>query len=220
MHKVLSVPFKVKEVGSDGVFAGYGSVFGNIDQGRDMVVNGAYAKSLARHVINGSMPLMLYSHSMQKEMGEWLEMKEDERGLFCRGKLWIDGPNPDPDALKAYRGMKKELSKMGLSIGYEIPEGGAEYIKDGGYWKLKELDLWEVSPTPFPMNELARVESVKSVNEIKTIKDFEKFLQTAGYSKSDAASIASRGYRNQGALARKDQEIIELLKINIKKMEA
>ena len=211
MKKTLNVPFKIKEVDESGIFSGYGSVFGNIDHGRDMVVAGAFEKTLAQHTVNGSMPLMFYSHSLQKEAGEWLEMLEDERGLWCRGKLWIDGPHPDLDALKAYRGMKKNKGKMGLSIGYDVPEGGAEYVKDGGYWKLKEIDLWEVSPTPFPMNDLARVESVKMVEGIKTKRDFEKFLHSHGFSKSAAVSIASVGYREQGEPAQDNLKEIQAI---------
>ena len=217
MKKILAVPFKVKEVDEAGVFSGYGSVFGNVDQGRDMVIGGAFKNTLAKHALNNTMPLMFYSHLVRKELGEWLEMAEDEHGLWCKGRLWIDGPHPDPDAMKAYRGMKKDKGKMGLSIGYDLPEGGAEYVKEGAFWKLKEIDLWEVSPTPFPMNELARIESVKAVEGIRTKRDFEKFLREQGFTRTAAASIASAGYREQGDLARTEaeKEIESLLTKNI-----
>lgn len=205
MKKILTIPFQVKEVDETGVFSGYGSVFGNIDHGRDMVIKGAFEKTLAQHTANGTMPLMFYSHNVNKENGEWLEMHEDEVGLFGKGRLWIDGPNPDPDALKAYRGMKKSKGKMGLSIGYDIPEGGAEHVKEGGFWKLKEINLYEVSPTPLPMNELARVEVVKSIEEIETVRDFERFLRDSGWSKKQAVEIASKGFQRRESV---DQEML------------
>jgi HK97 family phage prohead protease len=218
MKKILKVAFKVKEVAESGIFSGYGSVFGNIDHGGDMVLPDAFEKTIEWHTLNGTMPMMFYGHSTQKENGEWLDMATDDHGLWLKGRLWIDGPNPDPDALKAYRGMKKARGKMGLSIGYDIPEGGAEYIKDGGYWKLKEIDLWEVSVTPFPMNDLARVESVKSADKIKTKREFERFLREHGFSKSAAVGITASGFREQGELAQ-ESELIAMLKDNTKLME-
>ena len=199
MKKTLTANFLIKEVDEAGVFSGYGSVFDNVDHGRDMVIKGAFVNSLKAHMDNKTMPLMFYSHGHTKEAGEWLEMHEDEHGLWCKGQLWIDGPNPDPDALKAYRGMKKKKSKMGLSIGYMLAEGGSEYVKDGGYWKLKEIDLFEVSPTPLPMNNLATVENVKTIDSILTVRDFEKFLRDAGYSKGAAKGIASKGFIRRDA---------------------
>ena len=216
MKKILSVPFKIKEVGEDGIFSGYGSVFGNIDQGRDMVVKGAFDNSLAKHLMKETMPMMFYSHSMQKECGEWLEMSPDDYGLFCRGQLWIDGPTPDPDALKAYRGMKKQKSKMGLSIGYGIPEGGAEYVKDGGYWKLKELDLYEISPTPFPMNDLARVQDVKG---LKTERDLERFLRDSGISRVAACGILAKARSIYGQRESDTKELENILNRNISFLE-
>jgi|LGOV01.1.fsa_nt_gb HK97 family phage prohead protease len=187
MKKILNVSFEVKELDESGIFSGYGSVFGNIDEGRDMVAHGAFAKTLVAHAAAGTMPLMYYSHHSGKETGEWLEMHEDEYGLYCKGKLWIDGPHPDPDALKAYRGMKKEKAAMGLSIGYAIATGGSDYDRDANIHILKELDLWEVSPTPCPMNTLAVVGDVK---EIKTVTDLEKHLRQAGdLSRTEAKRI-------------------------------
>ena len=104
--------------------------------------------------------------------------------------------------------MKKQKGKMGLSVGYAIPEGGAEYIKDGNYWQLKEIDLWEVSPTPFPMNDLARVETVKS------IRDFEEFLRESGFSKSEAIRIASNGFERRDSAA-EITELAEMINKNI-----
>ena len=197
MKKTMTTQFLIKEVDDTGVFSGYGSVFDNVDGGRDMVIKGAFKNTLETHDKNKTMPLMLYSHNQTKESGEWLEMYEDAHGLFCKGKLWIDGPNPDPDALKAYRGMKKQKVKMGLSIGYMIPEGGAEFIKDEGYWKLKEIDLYEVSPTPMPMNPKATVESVKAAESIITVRDFEEFLRDSGFTKEAAVNIASNGFNRR-----------------------
>ena len=191
--KTLVVPFEVKEITEKGTFSGYGSTFGNIDSGGDMVIKGAFLQTLIEHKANGTWPIMCAGHIISKEIGEWTDIKEDDHGLWCSGNLWIDGKYPDGDALKAYRGMTKANGKMGLSIGYSFYKGGYEYDEDGNYYKLKNIKLHEVSVTPFPMNTLARVETVKS---IRTEREFEKFLRDAGFSRSEATRITSNGYKS------------------------
>lgn len=163
--KKKTFDFRLKEIGETGEFSGYGAVFGNIDHHRDVIHKGAFARSLKEHGEKGTWPMMFLNH-YDKEIGEYLEIKEDDIGLFLRGKLWVDGPHPDPDALKAYRGMKKERGKMGLSIGFMPYEGGEEFNKAGGYYDLKALELFEISPVYFPANDLARVEAVKTASPV------------------------------------------------------
>jgi uncharacterized protein len=49
-----------------------------------------------------------------------------------------------------------------------------------------------VSIVGFPANDKARVLSVKSADEIETIRDLEHALRDAGYSKADAVRICAR----------------------------
>ena len=44
--KKLSCPFELKAISDDGVFEGYGAVFGNEDSQGDIIVKGAFAKTL------------------------------------------------------------------------------------------------------------------------------------------------------------------------------
>jgi hypothetical protein len=61
---------------------------------------------------------------------------------------------------------------------------------------LKALKLWEVSVLPFGMNELARVETVKTAGNIATIREFEDFLRDAGgFSVRQARAIAQGGFK-------------------------
>src|SRR5690554_5885487 len=136
MHKKrLNVGFDVKQVTEKEEFSGYGSVFDVVDLGMDRVRKGAFVESIKEHENNGTWPAMFYSHDQNKEIGEWTKIEEDDRGLYMEGKLWIDGPHPDPDAMRAYRGMTKQKGKMGLSIGYSIVK--YESDADTGIWDLK-----------------------------------------------------------------------------------
>lgn len=190
--KQRNISFDIKEIDDKGHFSGYGSVFDVVDSYNERVLKGAFLASLASHAEKNTMPLMFYNHSSVRRCGTWLEMREDDRGLFVRGRLWIDGPNPDQDALKAYRGMTSEKGKMGLSIGYSVPEGGACYNSALKTTDLVAVDLWEVSPVDFPANDEARIDHVRS--DITTIRDFERFLRDSGFSRSQAVAIAAKGF--------------------------
>ncbi len=191
-RKQRDFAFEIKSIAEKGVVSGYGSVFGVTDSYNERVLKGAFLSSLARHAEKNTMPLMFYNHSSFREIGEWLEMREDDHGLFVSGRLWIDGSNPDPDALKAYRGMTKQRGKMGLSIGYSVPEGGAGFNSALKTTDLVAVDLREVSPVVFPANDEARIEHVR--NDITTIRDFERFLRDSGFSRSQAVAIAAKGF--------------------------
>ena len=55
MRDYLDVPFEVKAVSDDGLFSGYGSVFGVLDSYKEVVAPGAFAESL-----QGRMPALLW----------------------------------------------------------------------------------------------------------------------------------------------------------------
>lgn len=173
MHK--AAPIRLKAVaGEDGVFEGYGSVFSVIDSVGDVVAPGAYAATLAQHASDGTRPKGLWQHDPSRPVLTWLEMREDERGLWCKGRLILDVQQ----AREAHALMKAgELD--GLSIGFEATE--VEFARPEDYeakygsplppmaWMaagqqvrvLKAVDLWEVSLVTFPACAPARLTSVK-----------------------------------------------------------
>jgi HK97 family phage prohead protease len=170
-----------KEPDEDGVFEGYASVFDVVDQGMDVVAKGAFTKSLG----SGRKVKMLWQHDTGKVIGVWDEMREDERGLFVKGRLLKD---------VALGREAMALMRAGaidsMSIGYRTVEATAE--AGGRVRKLIELDLFEVSVVTFPMNESARVTDIKS---IRTEREFEAFLRDAGYSRKEAAAITLHGWK-------------------------
>lgn len=184
-HEQAFCRFELKAAGSKGEIEGLGSVFNNVDHGDDVILPGAFAKSLEQ-----KLPAMLWQHQHDKVPGKWISAEETKEGLQLKGVF-----ANTPLGQEAY-----ELTKMeavtGLSIGFTIPEGGAEFEKNVRV--IKEVDLWEVSPVTFPMNELARVRRVKSKiahGKQLTIREFEQFLRDAGYSRRAAESIARDGYK-------------------------
>ncbi|MFI0847728.1 HK97 family phage prohead protease, partial [Mesorhizobium sp. IMUNJ 23232] len=77
--------FRLAGVEPDGAFSGYASLFDTVDLGKDMVVRGAFARSIRDRGAAGIR--MLYQHDPAEPIGVWTELREDTRGLFVRGQL-------------------------------------------------------------------------------------------------------------------------------------
>ncbi|MCB1366819.1 MAG: HK97 family phage prohead protease [Rhodobacteraceae bacterium] len=131
--------------------AGYASIFGNADQGGDVVQKGAYAGSLARLAGQGRGIKMLWQHDPGQPIGVWDEVREDARGLFVKGRF-LTGVRRGAEALA----LVEAGAIDGLSIGYRTlrAEKNAK-----GQRLLHELELWEVSLVTFPMLPEARVQA-------------------------------------------------------------
>lgn len=178
--------FEIKDISASGTFAGYGSVYGVIDQGDDIVAPGCFAESLLDSAAKGIMPAMLWQHRAGEPCGAYTAMKEDATGLYVEGKL----------ALKTQRGAEAyELMQMkaisGLSIGFMTRDDS--FDQKTGVRTIKKGDLWEVSLVTFPMNDSARVSAVKSIEEITDFKSAERYLRESGsLSRSEATALVAR----------------------------
>lgn len=135
-----------------GRFRGYASLFGVVDQGRDMVEPGAFAASLARK--GAGAIRMLFQHDPGQPIGRWLEVTEDPRGLRVEGEL-----SPGVARLREVLELMRAGAVDGLSIGFRTVR--AARAARGGVRRILEADLWEVSVVTFPMLPGARVEEIK-----------------------------------------------------------
>ena len=166
-----------------GTFEGYGSVFGNKDLGNDVIESGAFASSLKKkkpHQVK-----LLYQHKSDMPIGVFDEIREDDRGLYVKGRL----------ALKTQAGQEAyELLKMGaldgLSIGFRVNPKEVSYDKRANKRIIKEVDLMEVSLVTFPMNPKATVMSVKG--EEITIREWENGMRDAFSLSRSEAKVAAK----------------------------
>lgn len=202
--KYLNVPLKIKSVSDNGEFEGYASVFDVVDSYGDVVVKGAFEKTLKKWRERKDFPPVLWQHQMDEPIGPFTEMKEDERGLFVKGRLLIED---DPLAKRALAHMKAGSVK-GMSIGYMVVD--AEYHKQDDIYYLKEIDLWEVSIVTFPANTEAKITEVKNMllkGETPSPSNVERALREAlGFSRTQAKGFMAKGY---GALQQRDAETDE-----------
>lgn len=137
------------EVGEDATISGYASLFGQLDQGQDIVMKGAYAASLESLAATGTKVKLLWQHDPAKPIGVWDEVFEDDKGLFVSGRLLTETRQGREAAALIEAG-----AIDGLSIGYRTVKANRDKT---GTRRLSELELWEVSLVTFPMLQQARV---------------------------------------------------------------
>jgi len=163
-----AIEFDIKAIGDDGLFVGYASVYGVKDRGGDIVMPGAFTKSLQTYP--AGRVKMLWQHDRSEPIGVWTKFEEDARGLKAEGRLILETAKG-----REAHALMKAGAVDGLSIGYRTVRDAIDRAK--GARLLHELELREVSIVTFPMNEDATVSSVKSSNS--TIRELVDALNGA-----------------------------------------
>jgi len=139
-------------IDADGTVEGYASLFGELDQARDMMMRGAFAETLSARGIR-RVP-MLFQHDPSEPVGIWLELREDHRGLFARGRLI-----PEVARGRELLSLLRAGAIDGLSIGFRTSK--ARIDPKTRIRRIYAVDLWEISIVTFPMLAGARVRAVK-----------------------------------------------------------
>ena len=152
----LDGAFEIKTITEDTsyyYFEGYGSTFGNEDLGGDVVVGGAFIKSLKKR-----KPKLLWQHDRNKPIGTIEEIKEDGNGLFLKASLpkFVSFSNDIGGLLKAG-------AVDSMSIGFTTKD----FDIQKNVRHLKTLDLYEVSVVTFPMNPDAVVTNIKTITPFR-----------------------------------------------------
>jgi hypothetical protein len=130
------------------IVAGYASLFNLPDSGGDVVMPGAFAKSLARRSAAGIR--MLWQHDPARPIGRWLNFGEDRNGLWVTGRLTA-GVSTAEDLAR----LIADKALDGLSIGFRTVRATSDPRR--GIRLIHEIDLWEVSLVTFPMHPRARL---------------------------------------------------------------
>lgn len=158
----LNVGFEIKSLDSEAdkdfvFFEGYASTFGNIDRGFDVIEKGAFTETLK----SDGMPVLLWQHDHDMPIGVFVEAREDEKGLFVRGKL----PKDDTFVSGRVVPQMRVGSVKDMSIGYSVQNHDEdvewkEKVVDGkprSVRYLRKVRLWETSLVTIPMNPKASI---------------------------------------------------------------
>lgn len=147
----------IKDVDTvQGIVTGYFSIFGNKDSDGDIVLPGAYRKTLKENGPNSEKPriLHLYMHDPYKPLAKPHVLKEDKTGLYFESK--ISDTALGKDVLQLY--LDKVLTEH--SIGYQIVKREVDEREETQ--RLVELKLWEGSTVSWGANMDALVSTVKT----------------------------------------------------------
>ena len=155
-RKKLAFDLQLKELGAQGRFAGYASVFNVVDSQRDVIIRGAFSRTLKGRTREIKL---LWQHQQEEPIGAFDRMFEDQRGLYVEGSLLLNVRR----AQEAHT-LLKAKAISGLSIGYS-PVRHSTNPKTG-VRMLSDIDLWEVSLVTFPANMAAGVTVVKNATVI------------------------------------------------------
>lgn len=153
---------KALTTGDDpGWIEGYLAVFGNPDQYNEVILKGAFAKTLSELVPARRVPLMVrhFCHGGDAVdcVGTVVEAREDDYGL------WIKAEFAKTTLAQEIRQLVVDKHVQGLSVGYQIINAQAVQIEDKHYVGLTELRLREGTITCKPVNEEALITAAKAI---------------------------------------------------------
>jgi len=131
-----------------GIVKGYGSYFGNKDSDNDIIMKGAYKKTIAE---NGERVKYLYQHNMMQPIGKMKEMYEDEKGLVFVAEIAKTQLGKDV----------VELMKSGVLTENSVGIMPIQKENKNGYREISEVKLYEISAVTLAANEEAKILDVK-----------------------------------------------------------
>lgn len=152
----------------DRTITGFAAVTGNIDQGQDRILSGAFTKTLNdgrkryphlwQHDFKAPPIATIVDIQEVKRAAlpaEVLADYPDATGGLQVSRKYLETPRAD----EIFQGIIAGAIQ-GMSFGFEVPKGKSQLVKveDATVRNLMEIKLIETSDTPFPMNPAARAQ--------------------------------------------------------------
>ncbi len=167
---------------TDGSFEGYASTFGNRDHAGDVIVPGAFTKTLA----DNGLPKLFLGHDWSLTIGKIEHAQEDSKGLHISDRLNLN-QSIGRDTYEAFLAGEMDSFSIGGMVAHSDMERTAEGRTIKSWTKLVE-----VSAVAVPCNDEARLVAVKSLDGIETIRDLEAFLREGGLSRSTVQALIAK----------------------------
>jgi hypothetical protein len=175
----------------EGRIQGYFAIFGNVDSDGDMIVPGAFKKTLSEDI--GRIKHLLQHNPWQplSSTKSGLQIKEDKKGLYFDSVISKTSWGKDTIQLYADQVIDEH------SIGYEV----IREEKKSGYNELQQLKLWEGSSVTWGANENALVTGIKSMTKEQQVDRMNHLMK----------AIRNGRYENE--------EIYDMLEIYFKQLQ-
>lgn len=183
--------FETKEISLNSqsrTISGYAAIFNNVDKSKDILLKGAFSKSISERgpesTANDKI-IFLWMHDPHEPIGRITKLVEDDRGLYFEAVI---------DDIELGNRTIKQLESGTLnqfSIGYEYIWDKIEYDEEKDAYFVKEVILWELSVVSVGCNGLTEYTGLKSAEEIedkfeKLQKEIDRELSGLSTSKKSA----------------------------------
>lgn len=148
-----------------GIVKGYASVFGNKDSDGDIIMAGAYKKTIQE---NRNRIKYLYQHDLDKPLGKMIMLEEDQKGLMFEAE--VPKTQLGRDVLQLMMaGVITENSVGIMPIQREMRDG---------YREISEVKLYEVSAVTLAANDQAMILDVKgNIDLEKMAKRYDRIAK-------------------------------------------
>lgn len=163
---------EIKADGDDMTFEGYASVFGNKDSWDDVMVQGAFSKTIKE---NKKRIKVLAMHDFYSVIGIPKTLEEDTKGLYFNAKI------SETQLGKDIFTLIKDKAITEMSIGYNALKWEVdrdENSKNYGTRYLKEVRLWEISPVTWGANERAKIKGLNIFSEYGKLETRLNYLES------------------------------------------
>lgn len=134
---------------ANGIIKGYGSYFNNIDSDGDVIMQGAYAKTLKE---NGHRVRYVNQHRIDQPLGKFSELGENMDGLYFVAE--IPKTRLGQDVLLLMKSGVITENSVGI---VPILKG----MRPDGVRELKEVKLYEISAVTLAANPMAMITDAK-----------------------------------------------------------
>ena len=196
----------------------YGSAFGNEDSDGDIIMPGAYTKTILENGPGSRQPRIkhLLQHDTRCIIGKFTELVEDAKGLLCTSVL-ADTEDAN-DALALY-----ELDLFEHSVGFQTIKSELDNTDpENPVRRLTELKLWEVSAVTWGANKDTPLVGLKSRDAAFTrVNDRKAKLthalrhghisDTLGHQLADELDALETAYKGLISLPRTDAKPTDLV---------
>jgi HK97 family phage prohead protease len=174
IYKYKQNELEVKDIDAkQGIITGYFSAFGNVDSDGDIMMPGAFKRSIEDWGPNGKGRIKhLMNHDPSQPLGKILELKEDGYGLYYRSQ--IGKHRLGQDFIKMVESDLIKEHSIGFRTLREQKSDVANEIHEVMLFEGSSLTAWGANEaTP-----IINMKSITSVEELKeTIRNFEKFIR-------------------------------------------
>lgn len=180
---------------------GYAAVWDVADAYGDVIRRGAFERTLRER----ERPVRMRWQHFGPIIGRWMELREDDIGLYARGVL-IRGHSVADDVAAAIEAKAVD----GLSIGFyarswrDLPSGGRELI---------DIELVEISVVEEPAQVRATLREVRALAAASTIDDLIAGAVSCGVQADVARAIVMRA-RDLGAIEYSMVRLFQRLEVN------